>query len=326
MAPFKFYHVTSWHTAKTTAIFALFFIATAYSLTINRAHSRLTSIPSNLDTTVTILLLDHNSIARLEQGDFDPYLMLVELNLNQNGVSFVHEQAFMYNDKLHTLLMDDHRLVQVSHNFASLQPNIRVLELANAFGPVGEHTMTYVNIENYPRLERFICDRLIIENFSIGNLPSLQTLQVTYSRLTEFPDHLSESPNLTRLNIHSNLYSTIPGHALSGLTKLRNLQLHDGELTTLPDMPDLFSLEQLWVHNNRLTTLPDLYYASGMVHIVLRNNPYVCDEAMCWVRMWNLARPDNAIDLRNVECSNPAEFAGILLEQVSPVTMKCYQG
>ena len=152
---------------------------------------------------------------------------------------------------------------------------------------MGKHTLQNVNFTDYPLLEWISFRKNIPADGIITlkkKLPSFRFWFAEHCALTSFPN-LSEAPNLIRAQLHTGLFTSIPPEYLAGSTKLRYLTLLNGKLNSLPVMDNMIYPRELVINNNDLTTLPYLYHLPHRI-IKMQHNHWVCDQALCWVRMW----------------------------------------
>ncbi|KAF7153075.1 hypothetical protein RHSIM_Rhsim01G0096000 [Rhododendron simsii] len=90
----------------------------------------------------------------------------------------------------------------------------------------------------------------------IGNLVSLQTLDLAENNLSTLPDGICNLTCLKRLRLEENNVSNVPS-AIGRLTSLEFLNLDRNSLCTLPDtIGKLSCLKDLYVRNNKLSLLP----------------------------------------------------------------------
>ncbi|KAG5564728.1 hypothetical protein RHGRI_000805 [Rhododendron griersonianum] len=91
----------------------------------------------------------------------------------------------------------------------------------------------------------------------IGNLISLQTLDLAKNNLSTLPDGICNLTCLKRLCLEENIVSNLPSE-IGRLTSLESLYLSRNSLCTLPDtIGKLSCLKDLLVEKNNLSTLPD---------------------------------------------------------------------
>ncbi|KAG2459802.1 LGR5 protein, partial [Polypterus senegalus] len=88
-------------------------------------------------------------------------------------------------------------------------------------------------------------------------LHSLETLDLNYNSLDEFPVGIKALGNLKELSFHSNNIKSIPEHAFIGNPSLVTMSLNGAtEITEFPDLTGTKSLESLTLTGARVTTLP----------------------------------------------------------------------
>ncbi len=92
---------------------------------------------------------------------------------------------------------------------------------------------------------------------SIGNLFSLQELYLGQNKLKTLPESISNLRSLQTLSLWRNQLSSLP-ESIGNLKLLKDLRLRINLLTTLPEsIGDLKSLEILRLQQNNLTTFPE---------------------------------------------------------------------
>ena len=283
--------------------------------TVNRAGEGLTAVPTYIDPGVKTLILRNNRIARIEDEDMANLLLLERLSLDSNGVNFISKRAFANNSFLIMLRFMGHRLSIFPTEFGGAWQS-----LVEVVGSVGLNDMQPAQLTHLPALKVLKMSTNQAHNLSIGHLPEMKELRTHHCRLEIFP-YLAGAPNLELVTLSHNSFSYIPASAVSGLVKLRKLQVTDCGLRYLSDLPHLVSLKELHITQNALTSLPDLYHLP-LTRVTWHDNPIMCNKALCWVRKWNSMKP-GITDLENVVCAVPQ---GLSLMDVHPVDMKCYDG
>ena len=74
----------------------------------------------------------------------------------------------------------------------------------------------------------------------------------------------------TSLDLHNNQLTSIPD--LSKLVNLEYLYLYNNQLTSIPDLSKLVNLQRLDLSNNELTSIPDLSKLVNLRELYLNNN------------------------------------------------------
>ena len=108
-------------------------------------------------------------------------------------------------------------------------------------------------------------------------LTELTRLWIHNNQLTELPGGVFDSlTSLTTLYLHNNQLTELPGGVFDSLTSLTTLYLHNNQLTELPGgvFDSLTSLTTLYLHNNQLTELPGGVFDSltSLTTLALSNN------------------------------------------------------
>jgi Leucine-rich repeat (LRR) protein len=129
------------------------------------------------------------------------------------------------------------------HTFPPLSDGIRTLDLShNRFPSIP------VEIGNMELL------KLLHEwEVGIGLFQSLQELNVSYCKLTEWPNHIEKIPSLQMINFAGNQIETIP-KSIGSHTTLKYLDLSENNLLVFPT--DFYSLTQLQVSPSPPPSLP----------------------------------------------------------------------
>ena len=110
---------------------------------------------------------------------------------------------------------------------------------------------------------------------ALGQLSSLQSLELTNNQLASVPEALGQLSSLRTLLLDNNQLASVP-EALGQLSSLRTLWLDNNQLASVPEaLGQLSSLRTLWLHKNQLASVPD---ALGQLPILqklsLSNNQF----------------------------------------------------
>jgi leucine-rich repeat protein SHOC2 len=91
----------------------------------------------------------------------------------------------------------------------------------------------------------------------IGNIPSLETLDIRNNQLSSLPESIGNLSNLTYLWGNDNLLNSLPD-SISSLSNLKILDLRRNRIESLPEsIGNLSNLANLYLANNRLERLPE---------------------------------------------------------------------
>ena len=312
---------------KGSLLFTIFlFIPSVHTLTVNLYNHTLARVPQNITMDVTILHLDLNNILHLSDCCFCNYPQLEELYLQQNGLEIVSETAFANNSRLYRLQLAYNRIIFFPSFLLGAGESLTKIDLRVEDGAAV--TLTNLSFLNYPNLEYI---SLMHNHISSGvlhmfNLPSLTSLFAKDCGLIVFPD-LSAATQLEQFQLTNNKFNSVPPQSIYGLTKLNRFSVANSGITQLPNnMQHLVALESLVLHQNKLSTLPDLFNLS-LTYILLNRNPVLCDQSLCWLRMWCFMKPPpTGFDSTLLKCASPESLRDSILMTVNPADMECYKG
>ncbi len=89
----------------------------------------------------------------------------------------------------------------------------------------------------------------------LGQLTSLERLDLNGNQLTSVPAEIGQLTSLHTLELNGNQLTSVPAE-IGQLTSLTNLDLGGNQLTSVPaEIGQLASLERLWLHKNQLTSI-----------------------------------------------------------------------
>ena len=126
---------------------------------------------------------------------------------------------------------------------------------------------------------------------------------------------------IAALRLDDNLIRYVPASCLYGLEKLQRLVMNNNRITFIEDISQ--AIPTINLHDNLLRTPPDLY-KSTFDSLTLEQNMLVCNQSMCWLRMWPFDKPLPLLD--NFVCWAPEDLNGTLVMQLHPVLLKCHDG
>ena len=154
----------------------------------------------------------------------------------------------------------------------------------------------------------------------IEGLESLQNFRASQN-LIEIMPNISYLPKLELADFSNNLIRYVPGSCLYGLPMINTLYLNNNRITQMDD--NSWATGSLSLHNNMFTTPPDLYEMTS-ASLTLRGNPLVCNQVLCWLRMWPFNKGLPTLD--DFYCSSPTAFRGMLVMKTHPTDLRCYTG
>ncbi len=226
--------------------------------------------------------------------------IVTQLDLSDNGLTTLPEDAFGQFDNLQWLFLRGNQLVTLPAGIFAGLTNLRFLWLHNnqlATLPPD----IFAGLINLQGLYLFGNQLVTLPAGIFGGLTNLQELRFSNNQLTTLPagifagltnlqalwldeNQLTTLPpgifagltNLQRLRLNNNHLATLPAHIFGGLTNLQELRLAENQLATLPAgiFAGLTNLQRLRLNHNQLTTLPAGIFAglTRLQELWLNNN------------------------------------------------------
>jgi leucine-rich repeat protein SHOC2 len=116
---------------------------------------------------------------------------------------------------------------------------------------------------------------------SICSLSSLDTLDISWNKLSSLPTHIGNLSHLNYLNLRNNKLVTLP-ESICNLSQLTRLNLDYNKLASLPDdFGNLTSLENLHLGSNQLIHLPEsIGNLTNLTFIDISKNPISQDVSV----------------------------------------------
>ena len=297
-------------------------------IVVERNHEGLTSVPRDINVEVTTLKLNENAITRLENNSFDYLVLLEELYMIRNGITFIESHALEKNVNLHFLDVYGHKLSVFPANLGSASHHIVTIDMQAIKNDM--HSMESMQLRNFLRLRKIAVNNNNLQtgHITMQSLPSLEEMYASNCNLHVFPN-LSVVPTLKIVQLHYNHFRKIPAFAIQNLTRLHTFTFMGSHVTYLPNMSHLVSLKKLVINDNELVAIPDLYHLP-LEWIEWAGNPMDCSKSLCWARMWDDVKPKVLqVDVSSgsqLTCASPPEMAGLRLIDIHPVAMECYAG
>lgn len=131
---------------------------------------------------------------------------------------------------LQSLLLFGNKLTEFNENITSL-PKLKVLDLSrNQLARIPESLNKMKELTNIN-----FSSNQIAEMPKIGDMPNLITFDLSYNKLTTFPDmEEANFPHLTDVRIKANLIEELPSYVARSLQTLKNFDIGDNHLKTIP--------------------------------------------------------------------------------------------
>ena len=263
----------------------------------------LTSIPIATDPAeCTSLIITGNSIPYLVENSFVSYPKLVELRLNRNKIRNVLDGAFNNMFVLRKLSMMYNDISQLPSTLGPPTTSLIDLKLWSAFQYGVRPPISHPFFAAFVSLKILNLGYNAHGHFNASFLPgSLTYINLGYARFVEFPDFSSHTPNLEEICVYRNPLQEIPRLYLKGMLRIRDMNVAD----------------------NLLTTVPDLYNVD-FNDLRVAGNPLECNYSLCWIRMWPWIKSPVLMDTPT--CETPASLRGKPLMEIAPTDLQCYKG
>ena len=272
----------------------------ASMLSVDKRRMGLTSVPQDINASVTDLNLDSNYIIRITNMCFMLYRELGILRLKNNTLTYIEDGSFDHNAKLDKLLAPKNSIIQLPHSFGLAAASLRIIHFWCA---LRHEAFTTANFSGLIRLEwlNLGCANLH-GKFHASILPhNLELIGLSLTGIPQFPDFSRYTPDVATIGLAGNAITDIPREKLVGTV----------------------ALQKLYLPRNRLSTMPDLYHLP-LTRLTLSRNPLVCDSALCWIRMRPWIEASFSTDA--ITCESPDTLQDALLVDINPITLACETG
>ena len=163
-------------------------------------------------------------------------------------------------------------------------------------------------------------DITLFPHAHISGLISLDTLKAGNNLVHEMPN-VSYLPKLELADFSNNIIQHVPASCLRGLPMIKTLDLNNNRISRMDD--NSMPRGDLYLHDNQLPSPPDLYDMK-VSSLTLNGNPLVCDQLLCWLRMWPFVKTLPLLD--DFFCAAPSFLNGSLVMDIHPVNLRCYKG
>lgn len=239
----------------------------------------LKSVPTNLSSHITKLVLANNSIDTLKSGSFENYKNLKILHLGGNQITRIETGAFVGLNKLKFLMLMRNNISDTFRGMFQTLENVDWLDLK--------------------RNKLKVLDVRILHD-----LPSLRVLDLSYNHLsmreTSFPLHR----NLYWLDLRNNEISKVNRYTFASLTNLEFLCFKHNKIQDIDEnaFQKLVKLTELNLSYNQLTYLrPKIFYnLKNLSKLKLEYNPLTSLPVEIFHSLINL----KSLNLSGIEIEN----------------------
>jgi Leucine-rich repeat (LRR) protein len=209
---------------------------------------------------LVILNLANNDLTRVDSVLFRDLYSLQVLNLENNQLSFVAEDAFSGMNNMHTLLLSHNHLKAIDTFICNGLFVLSFLVMDNnkieTVGPDSFKNCSNLNDLNLSG------NKLTQVPVAIGGLNLLRTLDLGENKITNITNASYQSlPNLYGLRLTDNSILTVPKDAFNNLASLKIVNLAKNNITRIE--PGAFdnnpNLQAVRLDSNQLTDITDLF-------------------------------------------------------------------
>ncbi|XP_078656614.1 uncharacterized protein LOC144902852 isoform X2 [Branchiostoma floridae x Branchiostoma belcheri] len=175
---------------------------TSGNAVVNCNGKALETVPQNIPTTVTFLMLRDNDISQLSNGSFSGLSLLYSLNLQSNKIRHIPNGVFV--PSIHFLFLKENNISDISSGAFENLVNLRELYLdKNALTNIQYGTFTgLVDLQTLSLSFNAINS---VSNDSFTGLTNLRTLYLQNNYITTIPTGpFKRSPNIVTLYLHNN--------------------------------------------------------------------------------------------------------------------------
>ena len=287
------------------------------------AMSNISPIPEQAIEDDPALYIEHTQIDHIARDAFITYSNLKKLFLKNLGLKYIEEGAFNGQDKLEVFWSLSNWNLHIPSDLGPPTQSLITISWWQTLPP--SEVITFPYFAAFGKLTYLNIGGSHLTTFRPNVLPrSLLDINLGYSKLPVFPKFALYAPLLERISAHKCKMHSVPFENVTGLGKVKSLNLHSNHLDKLADISHMEQLEELYLQNNRFSSIPDLY-DTPFTTLTLANNPLVCDMTLCWIRMWPSMK-STSIPTDEPVCAGPAEVAGMKLMDLDPTFMECFRG
>ncbi|KAM6971574.1 uncharacterized protein LKV04_017135 [Tautogolabrus adspersus] len=226
-------------------------------LRMNQMKHNLTELISISCTipTITTLQLRQNKLHFIHSNLFKLCIHVTELDLTDNSIQNIQDEAFMSLKGL--------RILSLGHNRLPFVPaatrNLKILsELdlnSNNISSLGSHD--FANLTKLRQLNLYQNPIPVLNEFAFKDLIGLQVLKLQSCHISRFNSAFKKYlPNLRQLRLNGNKLTIIKNGELKGLKSLQNLSLHENQIQVLEEgcFLGLTNLTDLQLQSNNIQT------------------------------------------------------------------------
>ncbi|XP_060920746.1 toll-like receptor 13 [Labrus mixtus] len=205
--------------------------------------------------TITTLQLRQNKLSTIHSDLFSPCIHVTELDLSDNSIQKIQDEAFVSLKGLRDLSLGRNKLPSVPAATRNLKILSKLDLSTNKISSLGCND--FANLTKLRQLNLYQNPIPTLNEFVFKDLIGLQVLKLQSCQLSRlnkaFNNYL---PNLRQLHLNGNKLTIIKKGELNGLKSLQNLSLHDNQIKVLQNgsFIGLTNLTNLLLQSNNIQT------------------------------------------------------------------------
>lgn len=299
--------------------------------TVDVSRSGLTQVPAALTRSIRTLQLAGNSVTTIRCGDLDSYPLLQLLNLADNQLEELEEDALGRLEVLSTLYLSGNHLLIIPR---SLPAGLITLHLQRNH----IQQLNSSDFQGLPRLKHLSlrCSGItVIQNGAFSQLTALETLDISENPLKSLPGNALSGPLMTVLRL-SHLGGILSSASdtkemsfpVTSPERLEVLELDSSPALAQQLLADTAALaafrqlRELNLINTGLTNLrSDLFHFLPRLRTLrLNGNQWEC-EGMLWLANWiqqqqKHQKQELVTSLQGAYCASPPQLASTPIIQL----------
>jgi Leucine-rich repeat (LRR) protein len=241
------------------------------------------------------IYLNDNKIAVINPNSFNYLLKLRYLNLKNNLIVYLPEDAFSGNYQLEEIILENNRINVIESNAFNILPKLQYLTLSNnKLTEVSENMFTDVNnsldirlnnnkiskIKSIFKKLRYLDSRYnlisyVIED-AINTIRHSEIIKFSNNRISNLSTTFNNLTKLKVLELSNNLVIEVTDYSFVGSDQLELIDLRDNKITQIGRnaFSHMKKLKYLDLSNNSITEIPEELFSqnSQLEFIVLKHN------------------------------------------------------
>ena len=237
-------------------IILLILIGTSYSqcTAVNRANEGLDTVPRNIDTSVTVLILDNNNLETLDSNSIDIYVHIEKLSLKRCETAYILDGTFDQQNDLTFIRLNRCNIIQLPFSFGPSTPKLDTFEIFD--GANKAYIFRHPYFAAFTSLTRLVIGSNNLEPFNASIVPlSVDSLRVDYSKFYTFPD-VSRHTKLSTRTVVGNFLLTIPQEHVATLSNRTQFRASRNNLQRFPSFSHMKELYLLEIDDNNISAIP----------------------------------------------------------------------